>query len=171
MREEKRWCGDNASARLLLWSETAREKRKMMEKAAKKLVRIQPNRSSEKKKRKGGGGRDGEKDRLYIQLLLSFHHQLSSLSPPFHPALPLSPIWVMSGSNWWILLTFPALHFHVSASVCVCARHRFPLRLRTLQYFLSFDPAPQSALNNVLPCHVTNWADPVREEDIGNNGV
>lgn len=60
-----------------------------------RLARIQPNRSSEKRgKGKGmGEGRglsDGEKDRLFIQLLLSFHHQLSSLSPLFHSLLPLS---------------------------------------------------------------------------------
>lgn len=35
----------------------------------------------------------------------------------------LSPLRVMSGSNWWILLTFPALHFSVNLRVwvCVCA--------------------------------------------------
>lgn len=29
----------------------------------------------------------------------------------------------------------------------------------------------QSALNNILQCDVTNWADPVTAEEIGNNGV
>lgn len=51
------------------------------------------------REREGGGrGRqnDGEKDRLFIQLLLSFDQQLSSLRPLFHPALPLSAL-----SNEW----------------------------------------------------------------------
>lgn len=54
---------------------------------------MQPNRSSEERGTGWGRGlSDGEKGRLFIQLLLSFQNQLSSFSPLFHPPLPLSAL-------------------------------------------------------------------------------
>lgn len=75
----------------------------MTEKEGKGLQGFSQIDQVKKEGREKGGGRgvrgderDGEKDRLFIQQLLSFHHQLSSLSPLFHPLLPLSAL-----SNEW----------------------------------------------------------------------
>lgn len=61
----------------------------------KKAACEDPGKYINREKREWRGLSDGERDRLFIQLLLSFHHQLS-LSPLFHPPLPLSAV-----SNEW----------------------------------------------------------------------
>lgn len=82
----------------------------------------------------------------------------------------------MSGSNWWILLTFPALHFYVCVSVCVCILVCVCVPQVAAQVmYVTICPlirsSSEGAPNTVSLCNVTNWADPVREEDMGINGV
>ena len=91
--------------------------------------------------------------------------------PTVSSSAPLSLLWVMTGSNWWILLTFSSSSFltradlHACAGVCVCAcvRCRFPLRLCTLQYSLSFDLAQEAPLT--LFCHVMWQIGPTLSEE------
>lgn len=112
------------------------------------------------------------KDRLFIRVLLSIHQQLSSPGPLFHPQLPSSPLWVMTGSNWWILLTFSSSSFLTRADLHARVRApRVPAQVMYITIFPLIRSGSGGALNTVLLCNVTNWADPVRGEDIGNNGV
>lgn len=83
----------------------------------------------------------------------------------------LAPLWVMSGGNWRILLTFPALHFYMRV---ICMHASAPQVLAQVMYitiFFLIRSSSESTLNNVLLCNVTNRANLVREEDMGNNGV
>lgn len=123
------------------------------QKDRKRFMRMQPNRSSEKA---GRGMREGivwwwERQIIYPNY---YYHFTTSCPLSAHCFIlrSLSPLWVMSGSNWWILLTFPVLHFYVCVSVCMCVCHRFLLRLCTLQYSLLLYPA-QTALLTIF-CYV-----------------
>lgn len=58
--------------------------------------------------------------------------------------------------------------------VCICMHVcvlQVPAQVMYIIIFRLLRSSSEKALNNVLLCNVTNWAEPVREENIGNNGV
>lgn len=107
MREEKRWCRDSAGAPapppLLLG------KGKRKEEQQKKL-------KWEKQNVKKEGEWCWERQIIYPTIII--------ISPAVlfknHGFIlrSLYPLWVMSGSNWGILLTFASLCLHMSGSIC-----------------------------------------------------
>lgn len=155
MREEKRWCGDNAGTPAPPLVGKKKEE-KTAERRGGRRRRIQPNRSSERRE----GGRGG----VYVRerggwgmvkktdyLSNYYYHFTTSCPLSAHCFIlcSLSPLWVMSGSNWWVLLTFSSSSFQ---RVCVCACPMFPLRLCTLQYSFVFDPTQKALLT--MFCYV-----------------
>ena len=165
-RGEKRWCGDNAGAWLLLWF--------IWKNGGKTTERIGEKACEDRRRT-----RDEEGDwvtlrkRQIICPSIIINSPAAALSrPTVSSSAPLSPLWVMTGSNWWILLTFSSSSFLTRVDLHARVRApRVPAQVMYITIFPLIRSGSGGALKTVLLCNVTNWAHPVRGEDIGNNGV
>lgn len=85
----------------------------------------------------------------------------------------------MNGSNWGDLIDLSSSFIFTFASVCVCVCVCAP-QVVVQVLCITISPLVRSGLDGPLhtvflfffsSCNMTNWADPVRAEDMGINGV
>lgn len=108
--------------------------------------------------------------RLFIQLLFSF---------PLSGRRFFIPRRLMNGSNWGVLNDLSSSFIFLHLRLCVCACVRAPQVVVQVLH-ITISPLVRSGSDGPLhtgfffflsSCNVTNWADPVRAEDMGINGV